>query len=187
MNNLRDADHFLLGLPMLACMTGGAVAGFLQQTSIEPLKAVGWLGKHTAIILGVASGVPLMVYSFAKLTFAKILNTVTWNHFECLKSFKEHAEWQFNVTLIAVSALPLIVIALPHLIPAAYKSYKTYKECQKIIDELTKSDLYKTLTSLYTQSKQFFSSKIPYAEKQDVIVEVSSVEEIEIEEVEVMN
>src|SRR5690242_13121891 len=119
---LRDADHVLLGLPMLTCMAGGLGGGLLQQSSYQPLRAAGWFGTRAAIILGVVSGVPLLIYSLTKVIFANLLDELTFNRFECLKSFKEHSELQFTVTLVVVSALPLIVLSLPQMIEPAYKA-----------------------------------------------------------------
>lgn len=153
----REVDHLLLSLPMLSCMAGGAACGFLQQLSYEPVKAAGWLGARVAIVLGVVCGVPLLVYSLAKLTFAKALNMLTLNQFESLKSFEEHSELQFNITLVTVSTLPLIVFALPHVIKTAYLTYQTYQQYQAIYDEFMESDLYLTLEALYTQIQQTFN------------------------------
>jgi hypothetical protein len=163
---LRDADHVILGLPMLTCMGIGAAGGLLQQFSYQPVKTAGWFGTHTAIILGIVSGVPLLVYSIAKIAFAKVLNELTLNRFDCIRSFKEHAEMQFTVTIVTVSALPLIVLALPHAIQGAYKAYQTYQEVQKVYDDFTQSDLYVTLRDLYTQINQLFN-KAPVSLEHD--------------------
>jgi hypothetical protein len=174
---LRDIDHVLLGMPMLACMGGGVCGGLVQQSSYAPVKASGWLGTHTAIILGVISGIPLLAYSLAKVIFANVLNELTFNRFECLKSFKEHAELQFTVTLVIVSALPLIVLALPHMIQPAYKAYQTYQEYQKVYDDFIQSDLYLTLSNLYTQCRQLFSPQTP-----GIVTVVEEEGELEVEE-----
>jgi hypothetical protein len=88
MNVLREVDHVILGLPMFTCMAVGAAGGLLQQSSYKPVKTAGWFGTHTAIILGVVCGVPLLVYSIAKVAFATALNELTLNCFDCIRSFK---------------------------------------------------------------------------------------------------
>lgn len=158
---LREMDHLLLSIPLMACAGFGAVGGLLEQAPYTPVKASGWLISRTAIVLGVVTGIPLLVYSLSKLTFAKILNSVTFNRFESLKSFEQHAELQFTVTLVAVSTLPLIIFAIPHVIRAGFKAYQTYKEYQAVYNEFTESELFKTLSQLYVQINQALHPQQP--------------------------
>jgi hypothetical protein len=155
---LKEVDHVFLGLPMLTCAAAGALSGLLQQTPYAPVRAIGWLGCRTAIVLGVVTGIPLLMYSLTKLIFAKFLKVMTFNYFDSLKSFEKHAELQFNITLVTVSTLPLIIFALPHLIQASYKAYQNYHHLQAVYDEFSRSDLYKTLQNLYGQMNQIFYS-----------------------------
>lgn len=159
MHVLREVDHVLLGLPMMACAGAGAIGGLMQQTPYAPVRAAGWLGARTAIVLGVVAGIPLLVYSLAKLTFAKTLNGMTFNYFDCLKSFEKHSELQFNITLVTVSTLPMIILALPHVIKAGIKAYQTYQQMQAVYDDFVQSDLYKNLLALYDQINQMFHPK----------------------------
>ena len=104
MNILKEADHIILGLPVAAFSALGAASGFLEQNRFAPVRAMGWLGCRTAIVLGIISGLPLLVYSIAKTAFAKTLNAATFNRFEYLKAFEKHAALQLkkNISLITV-------------------------------------------------------------------------------------
>jgi hypothetical protein len=84
---LKDADNLLLSLPILACATAGAVGRLMEQHSNPIIKGSGWLGSRISMVTGIISGVPLLVYNFAKTIFAKLLNTMTFNRFETLQNF----------------------------------------------------------------------------------------------------
>lgn len=160
MNNFtKNIDYIILGSPVLSCMGVGLAGGILQQKSYAPAKVVGWLGVHAAIVCGVASGLPLMVYSIAKFVFAKALNELTFRRSKYLNTFEEYSELQCKVTLFTISALPVIVLALPHVYKPAFKTYEKYKEFQKTYEEFKKSDLYNTLNTLYTQLNQIFKNQ----------------------------
>lgn len=178
MSILREADHLLLATPVLACATAGAVSGFMQQSSYAPVRAMGWLGCRMAVILGVVSGIPLLIYSISKVLFAKILNLATFHHFEALDSFEKHAEMQFAVSMVAVSTLPVIIFALPPIIEAGYKAYQAYHEIQKVKDEFLNSDLYKTLKNLYDQYQQYANAGQPVEIEADA--EIQADREIDI-------
>ncbi len=153
MNVFRELDHVILGTPVILCSAFGVGGRFLEQSDNKVAHATGWLGCRTAIVLSILSGLPLIIYSCAKALLGKALNAVTMERFACLRDFKEHAEIQLNVTLITVSALPLIILSLPTVIPAVITAYKTYKEVAKAIQAVKDSDLFKTLQDLYKQLK----------------------------------
>lgn len=153
MNVFRELDHIILGIPAIVCSSFGVGGRFLEQSQNKVVHATGWLGCRAAIVLSILSGLPLIIYSFAKALLGKALNAITMERFVCLKDFKEHAEIQLNVTLITVSALPLIILSLPTVIPAAITAYKTYKEFAKAIQAVKDSDLFKTLQDLYYRLK----------------------------------
>lgn len=185
MSILREADHLLLATPVFACATAGAVSGFMQQSSYAPIRAIGWLGCRMTVILGVVSGIPLLIYSISKVLFAKILNLATFHHFEALESFEKHAEMQFAVSLVAVSTLPVIIFALPPIIQACYKAYQVYNEFQKVKDEFLNSDLYKTLKNLYDQYHHYANPDQPV--EIDVDAEIQADGQIDIKaEVEIL-
>jgi hypothetical protein len=172
---LNEVDHLLVGLPMLTCVAAGVGFGLLQQVEKRPLKAVGWLGTRAAIVLGAISGVPLLIYSLAKVIFAKALNVVTRNHFASLKSFEKHAELQFTVTLVTVSTLPVIVLALPQIIKKAHLTYQALKSFQKLKavgNEFLASDLYKSLKDCYTQFKPVINSMPQIADEDGAVEQV---------------
>ncbi len=171
MKILPELDHIILGLPVAAFSALGAASGFLEQNRFAPVRVVGWLGCRTAIVLGVFSGLPLLIYSIAKTAFAKTLNAATFNRFECLKAFEKHAELQLNVSFITVSALPVIILALPHAIRIAYKTYDTYKQLQAVKDELEKSELWKNLQELYKNMQNVLNPE----EQEVVLVEAVAV------------
>ena len=157
MSFLKQADHLLLATPVLACASVGAASGFMEQSSYAPVRALGWLGCRSAIILGVLSGIPLLIYSVTKVLFAKVLNAITWNYFTKLQSFEKHAEMQFAISVIGVSTLPMAMFALPTILRAGYKAYQTYQEIQRVIDDFYNSDFYKSLRSLYDQYQQWIN------------------------------
>ncbi len=146
---LKHIDHVILGLPLVVLTTIGAANGCLEKSPSSTVRTVGWLGVHTAILLGVVSGVPLLAYSLAKTIFAKFLNVMTFNHFKCLRSFQKDTEFQLNATFIIVSTLPLIVLALPQVIRACVKAYQIYARFQKVKEEFFQSELLINLTEAY--------------------------------------
>lgn len=151
---LREFDHLLLATPVIASAGVGAASGFMQQSKQAPVQAIGWFGCRAAVILGVLSGIPLLTYSFTKVLFAKTLTFALGSRFEVLKSFEEHAEMQFSVSLIVVSTFPVMVFALPAILQTCYKTYQACKELQKVKDEFMNSDFYKTMSNLYEEYKK---------------------------------
>lgn len=159
MGLLRELDHIILSTPVVVCTAVGVGGRFLEQSPNRVLHGIGWIGGRSAIILGVASGLPLLIYSFVKALIAKGLNAVTAERFVCLQDFKEHSEIQLNVVVIALSALPMITLSLPTVVPVAIKAYKTYHEFAKVIQAVKDSDLFLTLQKLYDQLKDITSSQ----------------------------
>ncbi|CUI16166.1 hypothetical protein PNK_0538 [Candidatus Protochlamydia naegleriophila] len=112
-------------------------------------REVGWLGTRCAIVLSLVSGVPLLVYSIAKVIVLDALNSGAGGKIEGLKKYSEESKLRLNISLIGVSALPLLILSGPALIRAAYQTYLMYESTQEIIHHFRQSESFQALENSY--------------------------------------
>lgn len=155
---LSGIDHLVIGSPVLICGAVGVGFGFLEQSQNQIAKAVGFLGCRTAIILGVVSGLPVMIYSFAKTIFAKALNAGLGKQYKGLKDFAEQSEKQLNITLVAVAGYPIWILISPKIVRLLLVTYRTSQQIQAVIAAFFESEQYAQLKATYDQIQRLFPS-----------------------------
>jgi hypothetical protein len=133
---LKDADNLLLSLPILACATAGAVGRLMEQHSNPIIKGSGWLGSRISMVTGIISGVPLLVYNFAKTIFAKLLNTMTFNRFETLQNFAHFCELRLDIAIVALPSVPVAILSAPYVIRTGIKAYQIINQAKEIFGKM---------------------------------------------------
>lgn len=129
----RNIDSIVLSIPSAALGVVGVGMRYLEETEVPLIKEIGWFGSRSAIVLGTLCGAPLLVWTFAKAAFAKLLNGVTLEQCDTFKDLDNHCNQR--LTLI-FSGLPLYPIFCMHM-PSIIRSTKHANELQqKMMEEV---------------------------------------------------
>lgn len=107
---VQNIDVALFSLPVVISCALGTGFNVMENSDKRILKTVGWLGTRCCILMTLTVGLPLVVWSIAKLFFAQMLNTVTLHKFSCLKAWTLYTNIQLNFVIAGLSVLPCLLL-----------------------------------------------------------------------------
>lgn len=143
---IKEADSIILCIPSVTLGAFAVGMRYLEETEIPAIKQVGWLGSRSAIIAGTLCGTPLLVWTFAKAVFAKLLNGITLERSDSLKKIEKDCNDRLNLVLHGLPLYPIFCMHMPAIIKNSNNSndlqQKMTEEIKQISDRINASAQY---------------------------------------------
>lgn len=109
---LKNIDSVILSIPTIALGIVGIGMTCLEEADSPVIRDIGWLGSRSVILFGMFCGGPLIVWSYAKVIFSKLLNSLTSDKIETLKNLENHCNNTFKFAVDALKTYPAYCITL---------------------------------------------------------------------------